>query len=204
MSCGGNRRSGRPAVALVCGDPQSDGGVAGARQITEAFHGTASQNISFATMTKHLASRSRLASGRWGSEPTHIVPIVLAERIRRTLDWLDPTRVHLPFAGVHLSTFGESLPNTRAIIMRCEPTLRLGRTRPVDVRSSGSGTLSPSDPRLPTPSIRSNIVFGSDRSVHGFLNAVRNEEPAMVACETLFPSLGTANHRITSFACRPA
>jgi PLD-like domain/Type III restriction enzyme, res subunit len=27
--------------------------------------------------------------------------------------------------------------------MRCEPTLRLGRTRPVDVRSSGSGTLSP-------------------------------------------------------------
>jgi transposase InsO family protein len=42
-----------------------------------------------------------------------------------------------------LSTFGESLPNTRAIIMRCEPTLRLGRTRPVDVRSSASGTLSP-------------------------------------------------------------
>jgi hypothetical protein len=27
--------------------------------------------------------------------------------------------------------------------MRCEPTLRLARTRPVDVRSSGSGTLSP-------------------------------------------------------------
>jgi hypothetical protein len=27
--------------------------------------------------------------------------------------------------------------------MRCEPTLRLGRTRPVDVRSSSWGTLSP-------------------------------------------------------------
>ena len=41
-----------------------------------------------------------------------------------------------------LTTFGESLPNTPAIIMRREPTLRLGRTSPVDLRSSGSGTLS--------------------------------------------------------------
>jgi hypothetical protein len=32
--------------------------------------------------------------------PAHIVSIALAEWIRRTLDWLDPTRVHGPFAGV--------------------------------------------------------------------------------------------------------
>jgi hypothetical protein len=38
-----------------------------ARQITERFHGTARRNILFATITKHLPSRSRLASGRWGS-----------------------------------------------------------------------------------------------------------------------------------------
>src|SRR2546427_7725249 len=39
------------------------------------------------------------------------------------------------------STFGEFLRNMRAIIMRCELTSRLGRTRPAHVRSRGSETL---------------------------------------------------------------
>ena len=38
-----------------------------ARQTTEAFRGTARRNISFATMTVHLASRSRRGCERWGS-----------------------------------------------------------------------------------------------------------------------------------------
>src|SRR6185437_4879685 len=36
-----------------------------ARQITEDSHGTRHRNISFATMTEHLAPRSKLASQRW-------------------------------------------------------------------------------------------------------------------------------------------
>jgi hypothetical protein len=38
-----------------------------ARQITEAFPGTAHRNISFATMTEHLAPHSRPACEQWAS-----------------------------------------------------------------------------------------------------------------------------------------
>src|SRR5262245_36854140 len=90
-------------------------------------------------MTERSALHSRPASEQWGSWTgpprsarlgrTHMLNASVASA--RTI-CLCSTR----------STFGKSLRNTPAIIMRCGLTFRLGRTRPADVRSSDSGTLS--------------------------------------------------------------
>jgi hypothetical protein len=54
------------------------------------FRGTGRRDISFPTMTEHLASRSRIACERWASETGP----ALAERILRTFDRVHPARVH--------------------------------------------------------------------------------------------------------------
>jgi hypothetical protein len=62
------------------------------------FRGIRRRNISSATMTEHLALCSRLPCGQWASAiSAHLFPLALAERIYRTLDRVDPTRVHGSF-----------------------------------------------------------------------------------------------------------
>jgi Integrase core domain len=51
-----------------CGDPKPNGRVACAANHRSVFLGAAHQNISFATMTEHLAPHSRPVCERWASE----------------------------------------------------------------------------------------------------------------------------------------
>jgi hypothetical protein len=72
-----------------------------ARQITEAFPWDSAPKYLIRDNDKAFGVAFKARVRAMGHpRPTHIVPIALAERIRRTLDWLDPARVHGPFAGV--------------------------------------------------------------------------------------------------------
>jgi hypothetical protein len=72
-----------------------------ARQITEAFPWDSAPKHLIRDNDKAfgVAFKARVRAMGIRDRP-HIVPIALAERIRRTLDWLDPARVHGSFAGV--------------------------------------------------------------------------------------------------------
>jgi hypothetical protein len=72
--------------------------------------------------------------------------------------------------------------------MRCEPTLRLGRTRPVDVRSSGSGTLSP---------IRFSAAYTIDTLEYSFRKrqAMKMFERVQAANESAWKDMQTANQK---------
>src|SRR6266436_3271199 len=91
-------------VAVVCGDPQSDGRLAGAPD-----HGS----VSMGRRPKISHSRQRQSVQRCvqssctsDGDPgqAHVISFPLAKRICRTLDRLDPARVHGPFAGVQRRT----------------------------------------------------------------------------------------------------
>jgi transposase InsO family protein len=115
-----------------------------ARQITEAFPWDSAPNylirdndkafgVAFKARVRAMGIRDRPTSFRSPWQNGYVERLIGSIR-RECPDHL------LVFNAEHLRRI---LANTRAIIMRWEPTLRLGRTRPVDVRSSGSGTLSP-------------------------------------------------------------
>src|SRR5256885_6146311 len=82
-------------------------------------------------MIQHLGSRSRLASERWAFGQAHVIPLALAEWVCRTLDRLDPTRMHGSFDCVQRSIFDEFLQNMRRE-GRTHVLLRRAYSRPIE------------------------------------------------------------------------
>jgi hypothetical protein len=114
-----------------------------ARQITEAFPWDSAPKYLIRDNDKAfgVAFKARVRAMGIRDRPTSLRSPWQNGYVERLIGSIRPSARTICWCSM-LSTLGESLRNTRVTIMRCEPTLRLGRTRPVDVRSSGSGTLS--------------------------------------------------------------